>query len=192
MTDPIAPEGDPGPLPLTDDGRNPMWDWWRAQRAEAGIEVPHRDSPTRGSCQDCQWQYYGGPGSWKSRCRRFGGHQVDRSFPACPSYDERHTVDCLECGACCRQAFDVVEIRDGDPFLNTEHAHAVVLDAEGKRALPRPDKHCVFLGREHEDDDDTPTCYRCTIYEDRPTACRDFELGSMNCLTARVRTGVTA
>jgi Fe-S-cluster containining protein len=33
--------------------------------------------------------------------------------------------------------------------------------------------------------------YHCVIYDDRPKTCRDFTLGSENCLTARRRVGLS-
>ena len=35
--------------------------------------------------------------------------------------------------------------------------------------------------------DGKATKYGCVIYDDRPKTCRDFTLGSYNCLTARRR-----
>ena len=46
---------------------------------------------------------------------------------------------------------------------------------------------CGHLEREREDGGENRLC---TIYEDRPTACRNFEPGSAACLSARARFGL--
>ncbi len=51
--------------------------------------------------------------------------------------------------------------------------------------LRREDGHCVALDiRDGER-------YDCTIYEDRPTCCREFENAGEHCLTARRRVGLS-
>jgi hypothetical protein len=36
-----------------------------------------------------------------------------------------------------------------------------------------------------------PPTFACTIYDDRPRACRDFEAGGRHCLVARRRVGLS-
>jgi Fe-S-cluster containining protein len=40
-------------------------------------------------------------------------------------------------------------------------------------------------------DSGTTVPYSCTIYDDRPKSCRDFENGGEHCLTARRRVGLS-
>lgn len=70
------------------------------------------------------------------------------------------SFDCQTCGACCRAP--IVQIRTG------------------KRG-PGP---CSALMGTIGDE----VC--CAIYEDRPSVCRDFEAGSMECRMLRLQAGL--
>ncbi|MGH7214382.1 MAG: YkgJ family cysteine cluster protein [Tepidisphaeraceae bacterium] len=89
---------------------------------------------------------------------------------------------CGQCyAACCRQnghayaaLLEEDEARRFGPFsvaARIDNGTCVVVE----RVLPYRDGRCVFLG---EDD-------RCTVYEDRPRACRAFQ-----CVNAYNREGV--
>ena len=73
---------------------------------------------------------------------------------------------CAGCGRCCHL---VVELRTGDVVpegLVVEHAGVRCMDQRGDGA-------CVALD---------PFTLLCTIYEDRPQTCRDFNRGESLCL----------
>ena len=91
-------------------------------------------------------------------------------------------LDCSACGACCREAYHVVEIEVGDPFLKL-HPHLVTHD-DGRFLLERPRGLCVALCESAE------TGYHCSVYSDRPESCRHFEVGGDNCHEARKRVGL--
>jgi Fe-S-cluster containining protein len=91
-------------------------------------------------------------------------------------------VDCLACGACCREAYHVVEVEPDDPFV-LAHPDVLVLE-DGRWTLPRPGGRCVCL-KSHQEG-----LYVCDRYAERPNTCRDFEVGGDNCKEARVRVGL--
>ena len=95
--------------------------------------------------------------------------------------------DCQHCGACCRGLDVLLDEADtarfllGPQLLALTHLHQV-----------RPGWKLRFMRRSA----DTDTCValegpltncRCTIYEQRPDLCRQFEAGSPDCLAARAR-----
>lgn len=149
--------------------------------------------PAGAQCGTCRWRFVGGPGRPVDRCRRHRNEAVSPRAPACPAYTAE--LDCLQCGACCREAYHAVEVAPRDPF-NRLHPDLVERDenlggAEGPRRLvrrvPTPTgTRCACLGDPPEGRD-----YRCTVYADRPRTCRDFEQGGRNCVEARRRVGLT-
>ena len=95
--------------------------------------------------------------------------------------------DCLACGAC-------------------YHGLDVLLDqADQDRFEQRPDllrktreywcgQTVLFMKRDKQHDrcvalDVTPGCWKCTIYDERPQLCRDFQAGSDDCKAARIAKG---
>jgi hypothetical protein len=144
---------------------NPLW------------PVPGPDA----RCGGCAWKYDGGRGKPVSRCRRHGDARVDADWAACPAF-EAH-LDCQDCGACCREAYTAVEVSRGDAFVR-KHPDRIVT-VEGRLNVVRDGPRCACLvGGSGER-------YACKVYEDRPRTCRDFTLGSANCLDARRRVGLT-
>ena len=95
---------------------------------------------------------------------------------------EEVSFDCAACGACCREAYHVVELSDDDPFIK-RHPNLVTAP-DGRMVLERPGGNCVALCG------DSLTGYSCTVYSSRPQSCRDFEVGGENCLEARKRVGL--
>lgn len=115
------------------------------------------------------------------------------SEQAAPNYD------CLTCGACCAspspgQSYVVVSDADvrrlsgtGLPILEFP-----VQDAEPpemRRALatkadPRGTKVCLALGG------CAGGINACSVYDQRPAACRAFEVGGLFCQNARQRFGL--
>jgi Fe-S-cluster containining protein len=45
----------------------------------------------------------------------------------------------------------------------------------------------VALERVHREEGEV---WNCRVYSERPVSCRDFELGSENCVEARARVGI--
>ncbi|MCE9579160.1 MAG: hypothetical protein K8W52_38915 [Deltaproteobacteria bacterium] len=110
-------------------------------------------------------------------------------------------MDCQTCGACCRSAYDAVDVGPRDPAVKAQPGY-VVDRGGGKLELRRAGDRCAALaGGERipiaapPDSPDAPrsttTRYHCVIYDDRPRTCRDFTLGSGHCLTARRRVGLS-
>jgi Fe-S-cluster containining protein len=99
-------------------------------------------------------------------------------------------LDCLACGACCRQgsdgrilvpAEDLVRWRD---LGRHDLADALVPGHFGELAFPsRPDGACVHLGTP-----ESPNA--CSIYAIRGTTCREFEAGSRQCREFRREAGL--
>lgn len=90
--------------------------------------------------------------------------------------------DCLACGACCREAFDAVEIAADDPFVRL-HPRLVIRTPFGHSAVAREGDRCACLqvaeGR-----------FTCRHYADRPQTCRDVAVDGEACRWARERVGL--
>jgi Fe-S-cluster containining protein len=93
--------------------------------------------------------------------------------------------DCGTCGACCREAFHVVEVEPDDPFIALHPE--LIAQEDGRINLPRPNGLCVALERKGSESGEV---WSCRVYCDRPISCREFELGSANCVEARARVGI--
>ena len=102
------------------------------------------------------------------------------------------TPTCGPCGACCREAFDSVEVRDTDLRTLLERPERIVTHADGWRDLRRVPSplgegtRCASL-----QGDGAAAPFRCDMYADRPAACSELEEGSWNCLFARRRVGLS-
>ncbi len=124
-------------------------------------------------CSRCAWRAADGT------C--FQAQQpVDAALPACERFEA--AFDCQDCGACCREAYHSVTIAEGDPVA-IRHP-SLVVHRESYSEIAREDGHCVALQNQ-------AGRYSCTIYEDRPTCCREFENAGEHCLTARRRVGLS-
>lgn len=133
------------------------------------------------TCESCAWRHVDVRG--RSICRQ-AMRRISPQSQACERWEP--ALDCQTCGACCREAYGVVEISPRDPFVK-KHPSLVVLREDGRRELGRIGNRCAHLGGGA-----TPTDpYACSVYEDRPRTCRDFTLGSDHCLTARRRVGLS-
>jgi Fe-S-cluster containining protein len=77
----------------------------------------------------------------------------------------------------------VVSVGDGEL---ARHPHLVSESSLG-RVLLRPQGRCVALHVATGAD-----AYRCSIYPERPSCCREFELRGDACLLARRRVGLSA
>ncbi|MCS6913914.1 MAG: YkgJ family cysteine cluster protein [Myxococcales bacterium] len=130
------------------------------------------------TCRSCAWSF---PDGAASRCRRTRtgkrAARIDLDWPACVLYEP--ALDCHQCAACCRDAYDLV------PVGRRERAARLpVVESAGTQLRLRrmPQGWCAALAGPP---------YTCTIYPDRPRACRDFPVGGEACLEARRRVGLT-
>jgi Fe-S-cluster containining protein len=102
--------------------------------------------------------------------------------------------DCRRCGACCltsAPAPGYVLLTDAEAERLGMMSLPVVRDAAGQLRLGTTS---------HDAPGGTDACVgfegapgfpcTCTIYEARPARCRDFEMGSEACRTARLRAGL--
>lgn len=144
---------------------NPLWPPERAGVAPVGT-----------TCLSCVWRK---PGIRSDRCLRHGGESVRFDWPACPAHTTETSLDCLQCGACCREAYHTVEVSRRDPFVSRHRD--LTHEQDGRLQVQRNGPRCICLG------DD----YRCAHYDDRPRTCRDFERGGANCVEARRRVSLT-
>jgi Fe-S-cluster containining protein len=93
---------------------------------------------------------------------------------------ERVELDCLACGACCRQSRVVVQPADRTAFRRAGRSEleASLKTDKGESVLRRaPSGACIHFGAGN----------RCMIYELRPHNCRAFPVASEPCLFARSR-----
>jgi len=145
-------------------------------------------APAGATCQSCA---YAAPprgarkaGTW--RCQRTAtddepGLVVDPKAAACALYQQ--SLDCQDCGACCRHAYDLVPLSRTEP---TVLRHPALIERHGKQLSIRRDaaqRRCAALTG--------PALgpYSCAIYDSRPSTCRDFAAGTESCLEARRRVG---
>ena len=85
-----------------------------------------------------------------------------------PRNNERPLISCAACNACCCK-LEVLLIGD-----DNVPERLTVEDVGGGWVMRRlDDGWCAALDRE---------TMRCTIYEDRPGICRDYEMGGDDCL----------
>jgi len=133
-------------------------------------------------CAGCAWAFVERRGL---RCRHAPGIRLPNEAPACSRFEPAGELDCLACGACCREAYDSVEISGREPVIKRHPALVVVHETHVK--LRRQGTRCAALSGGC-----TPSeTYACTIYEDRPRTCREFARGSGHCLDARRRVGLS-
>jgi Fe-S-cluster containining protein len=99
-------------------------------------------------------------------------------------------LDCLTCGACCRQASDGRILIPAEDLLRwkrqgREDILAQVVPGHfGEEAFAyTADGACVHLGVPGQPN-------ACAIYEDRGTTCREFEKGSWQCREFRRDMGI--
>jgi Fe-S-cluster containining protein len=115
------------------------------------------------------------------RCRRHRNEAVSLHWQACVAYTP--ALDCLTCGACCREAYHSVEVGPRDPFVRLHPERVSTQD--GRLVVTREGSRCACLAGELGG-------YHCVVYADRPRTCRDFPQGGQSCVEARRRVGLTA
>lgn len=134
------------------------------------------------TCADCAWRF---PRRGRWYCRQAPRTALPDGAPACTGYEPATELDCRTCGACCREAYDAVEVSARDP-VNKTHPDLVIIGAT-RRKLRRAGGRCAALTGGYTPFDD----FACAIHPDRPHTCRDFTRGSGNCLDARRRVGIS-
>jgi Putative zinc- or iron-chelating domain len=150
--------------------------------------------PAAETCGSCAWLYVGGRGKPVERCRQAAapnaeGPRTGRDLPACARWEP--PVDCATCGACCREAYHSVTVSMRDPVvwkqpaLVERHAHRFEILRDGDRCAALVDRRAAPERGPAE------RIFTCSIYEDRPQACRDFAAGGRHCLDARRRVGLS-
>jgi hypothetical protein len=167
----------------------------RAASGDAGVHpLGFPLGPAAETCGSCAWLYVGGRGKGVERCRQTAapnaeGARTERAAPACAYWEP--PVDCATCGACCREAYHSVTVSVRDPVVWKQPA---LVERRGHRfEIRRDDDRCAALRDRRGDGARGPDerIFTCSIYEDRPQACRDFAAGGRHCLDARHRVGLT-
>lgn len=137
------------------------------------------------TCGTCAWR-----SGTRGKCRQ-AGVRVRAEWAACERWEG--VLDCQECGACCRAAYDCVQVSPRDP-VRKKHPALIVLRGPYLEIERRGDRCAALDGGTVERTSDggaTFTPFVCSIYEDRPRSCRHFEKGGEHCLTARRRVGLS-
>ena len=157
-----------------------------------------RDAAQQAHCGGCAWAQARGQSTASFTCVP-SGRRVRAEFSACAHYQA--DLDCLSCGACCREAYDTVEVAPRDP-ARARHA-ALMVPRQGGYDMARQDSRCIALsGGERLERRGRPAKslpvyqpsaepFLCSIYEERPKTCRQFTRGSQHCLTARRAVGLS-
>lgn len=152
-----------------------LWERTKPRPAPHPSGLPSHSSPPERTCHECAWAR---PGRTRPRCVQ-AERAVDPSWPACERFEP--ALDCQSCGACCREAYDVVELGPRDPFAK-RHPE-LLARRDGRLVLARVDGRCPLLEGEGP--------FACRHYDDRPRTCRELERGSPNCRDARRRLGMS-
>jgi hypothetical protein len=122
-----------------------------------------------GVCGDCAWRTPGG------FCRH-AARRVPADARACSAFSA--ALDCMTCGACCREAYDTVDV---SARAAAAIPPSLIERRDGRLQLRRAGDRCAALDGH----------YACSIYDARPRSCRDFERGGRHCLDARKKVGLT-
>ena len=108
---------------------------------------------------------------------RYAGAKHPAGAAACALH--RGALDCQECGACCRHAYDIVEVARRE-IVTVRHPQLVEQKGRLLQLRRSADRlRCAALAGPPEGP------YGCTIYADRPNTCREFTAGTSSCVTAR-------
>ncbi len=145
--------------------------------------APEWPESTGITCGTCAW-FQAGRGRYR-RCRRPQARPVTDTGIACMLYEPAAELDCLTCGACCREAYDAVEVTGREAVVKL-HPDLIVR-GDTRLKLRREGSRCAALQGGHT----ATEPYACTIYPDRPKTCHEFTQGSAHCLEARQRVGLS-
>jgi hypothetical protein len=147
--------------------------------------LPPAAADERRTCGNCAWRH-----GRAGQCRQADGQRVQPAWPACERWEP--ALDCLECGACCRAAYDCVVVSPRDP-VRKKHPQLVVVRGPYLE-MQREGDRCAQLNggaKGHGAGEPQFEPYTCKIYDDRPRTCRDFQNAGEHCLTARRRVGLS-
>lgn len=169
------------------DGAAPLEDLWASVEEAPPVHptgLPGAAAIDGRTCGTCAWRTPAG------RCRQ-AERRARAEWAACERWEG--ALDCLECGACCRAAYDCVVVAPRDP-VRKKHPELIVVRGPYLE-IRRSGDRCSQLrggGGAHTADVRAPfEPYTCSIYGDRPKTCRDFENAGEHCLTARRRVGLS-
>ncbi|QQS05403.1 MAG: YkgJ family cysteine cluster protein [Fibrobacterota bacterium] len=157
------------------------WEWPSTQ--EAIHPTGFGQGPDK-NCGECAWLASSECIQVKSRAGE--SQPFSDCSPACSRWEPRGRVeDCVSCGACCREGYTFAPV-EPDESVGILHPGLVSTTSDGMRRLGRPDGLCIAIDRPVE-----AGRYPCSIYADRPRACADLAPGSLACLVARKRVGLS-
>ncbi len=163
---------------------NSLWRRTRARHRLGSLLSETRDL----KCGDCAWSALEGSCLVCRQHKEFdeAAPTVEFDEQACEKWETEFTIeDCGSCGACCREGFDLLTVKEDDPFKSL-HPDLVQLRDDGEHCVPRPGGVCVAL-----DGDGESNPYRCRHYDTRPNNCVNFEVAGDGCLLARRRIGLS-
>lgn len=147
----------------------------------------HGLPPGSSPCDTCSWHRGTGPGL---ACQFLAGPGEEPVVIGAGEGCVHHELvpDCLDCGACCREAFDSVpieaEARGRIPERYVRQHDDGWVDLQRVASPLGCGTRCAALS-------DGPP-YTCAIYALRPSNCRELDAGGEACLEARRRVGLTA
>lgn len=156
-------------------GADSLWALARPRPPLHPSGLPAHPAAGDRTCGGCAWKQ---EGRARPRCVQ-AERAIDPAWPACERYEP--PLDCRTCAACCREAYDVVEVGRREPFARLHPERLARVD--GRLVLARVGGRCPLLEGEGR--------YACGLYEDRPRSCRELALGSRNCRDARRRLGMS-
>ena len=166
-----------------------------------GLPFPQQSQPGWSeNCASCAWSSEEGG---KRFCLRSPQQPLAPDIPTCVGFETN--VDCLTCGACCREAYDTVEVQESD-LVRKKHL-PLLEERTGGYDMKRRDGRCICLrGGQALTPPRGPSItervtpplwipsgepFTCASYGERPQTCHDFTLGSEHCLSARQEVGLS-
>jgi uncharacterized protein len=110
--------------------------------------------------------------------------------------DEKQPYDCQTCGACCVH----IGPYDGNGYVYLDRVEASRMRRHGLRVIEAALGGWCLGAAPHDGVWGYPACVAfegelgvscgCSVYEDCPSVCREFEVGGDLCREARERTGL--
>ena len=98
-------------------------------------------------------------------------------------------LSCVDCGACCATFRVSFYWAEADPFTGgtvpAELTTKISPNLVSMEGTNQPNPRCVALTGEIGQQ------VSCSIYEKRSSTCREFEAGSVDCLKARLKHGIS-
>ena len=163
---------------------------WRDVDAPAALHPTGRplSADPSTTCGTCAWRIEGGGAKPVSRCRQADDQRIDAAWAGCERWEP--ALQCLDCGACCRSAYDMVMTSLRDPFVR-KHPDLVVLKEDHGEVLRKGDRCAALGGGPAGDTLEGFEPYACSVYDDRPRTCRAFAMQGLHCLMARRRVGLS-